>query len=64
MIFMFNIQQTLQTKLSQISKGHFAFVIGEDNNGDELHKKLFFGHPHESCRRADGLGDLEYWPVP
>lgn len=29
------------SQLSQISKGHFAFVIGEDTNGGELHKKLF-----------------------
>lgn len=27
-------------QLSQISKGHFAFVIGEDKNGGNLHKKL------------------------
>lgn len=28
-------------QLSQITKGTFAFVIGEDKNGDELHRQLF-----------------------
>lgn len=28
-------------QLSQVCKGHFAFVIGEDTNGNEFHKKLY-----------------------